>query len=483
MAAPEERRHGSRVDDDVGRDGCRRATPSRTADFEARATQVNAVPSAAADAVASTPPGAAGEPPPAGPLEAIALYDRLLAEYPNYEHNDQVLYQKARAYDELGRTEEAMETMERLIATPTRTRCTTTKCSSGAASTSSRAGSSATPRAPTQRSSRWAPSSSYYELALYKLGLDALQAGVLRGSAAPVHGAARLQGLDRLRLRPAARGGRRAARRGHVPRHQPELLQPRRPGSRAGVLRGQRAVAATRTASTPTSASSTSPSCATTTRRRRTRRSSRSIRSTAPSPHFSMRVVEIYTQGRLPEARAGVEEGVRVQVRLQAEYWRHFDVERVARGAELPEEQPEGPRDPLPRAVPERGARGARSPRTTRRRCAGTASSSSRSRRTPTRRRSTTSSRTCCSRTRTSARRRSEYERTAYDYPPHAQVGGRRLRRDLRAPAAPEGRRRGAAGHGRARHGRELAQLRRHVPGARARRRPSSARPPTTCTR
>ncbi len=52
----------------------------------------------------------------AGALEAIALYDRLLREYPAYEHNDQVLYQMARAYDELGRTEEAMATMERLIA-------------------------------------------------------------------------------------------------------------------------------------------------------------------------------------------------------------------------------------------------------------------------------------------------------------------------------------------------------------------------------
>ena len=52
---------------------------------------------------------------PSGPLEAIALYDRLLTEYPNYEHSDKVLYQMARAYDELGRTEEAIETMERLI--------------------------------------------------------------------------------------------------------------------------------------------------------------------------------------------------------------------------------------------------------------------------------------------------------------------------------------------------------------------------------
>ena len=33
----------------------------------------------------------------------------MLAEYPDYEHNDRVVYQKARAYDELGRTDEAME--------------------------------------------------------------------------------------------------------------------------------------------------------------------------------------------------------------------------------------------------------------------------------------------------------------------------------------------------------------------------------------
>ena len=52
---------------------------------------------------------------PTGPLEAIGLYERLLTEYPNYEHKDKVLYQMARAYDELGRTEEAIDTMERLI--------------------------------------------------------------------------------------------------------------------------------------------------------------------------------------------------------------------------------------------------------------------------------------------------------------------------------------------------------------------------------
>jgi cellulose synthase operon protein C len=52
-----------------------------------------------------------------GPLEAIALYNRLLNDYPGYKNSDQVLYQMARAYDELGRTEEAIDTMERLIRT------------------------------------------------------------------------------------------------------------------------------------------------------------------------------------------------------------------------------------------------------------------------------------------------------------------------------------------------------------------------------
>jgi tetratricopeptide (TPR) repeat protein len=54
---------------------------------------------------------------PTAALEAVALYDKLLNEYPGYENSDKVLYQKARAYGELGRTEEAMETMDLLIRT------------------------------------------------------------------------------------------------------------------------------------------------------------------------------------------------------------------------------------------------------------------------------------------------------------------------------------------------------------------------------
>jgi TolA-binding protein len=52
----------------------------------------------------------------AGPLEAIALYQRLLREYPLYQHNDQVLYQMSRAFEELGRIDEAMKIMGQLVA-------------------------------------------------------------------------------------------------------------------------------------------------------------------------------------------------------------------------------------------------------------------------------------------------------------------------------------------------------------------------------
>jgi len=83
-------------------------------DFERRTTAAGAIP---ASSNADVPPtdGLLGGADPKGPLEAITLYDRILTEYPNYEHRDKVLYQKARAYDELGRTEDAIATMEQLI--------------------------------------------------------------------------------------------------------------------------------------------------------------------------------------------------------------------------------------------------------------------------------------------------------------------------------------------------------------------------------
>ncbi len=137
-------------------------------DFERRTTAEGGI-LAGSNASASAAGAERAGADPKGPLEAIALYDRLLTEYPNYEHRDKVLYQKARAYDELGRTEEAIETMERLIgANPhsehydevqfrrgeyffTRRRYRDAEGAYSAVVTLSAA-------------------SSYYELALYKLG-------------------------------------------------------------------------------------------------------------------------------------------------------------------------------------------------------------------------------------------------------------------------------------------------------------------------
>ncbi len=122
--------------------------------------------------------GNAGAPPadavragadPKGPLEAIALYDRLLTEYPNYEHRDKVLYQKARAYDELGRTEEAMDTMESLIkANPHSEHYDEVQFRRGEYFFTRRRYSDAESAYSTIVS--LGASSSYYEFALYKLG-------------------------------------------------------------------------------------------------------------------------------------------------------------------------------------------------------------------------------------------------------------------------------------------------------------------------
>ncbi len=82
-------------------------------EFEARA----AAPSALAPASALPDlalPGAVAHPSSA-PLEALALYDQILTAYPDYPHNDQVLYQKARAFDELGRVDEAIEVSAILV--------------------------------------------------------------------------------------------------------------------------------------------------------------------------------------------------------------------------------------------------------------------------------------------------------------------------------------------------------------------------------
>jgi outer membrane protein assembly factor BamD (BamD/ComL family) len=90
----------------------RRAESDR--EFERRATGAAAAPAAGQRGALAVPGGQREV--PQGPLDAIALYDQILATYPDYPQIDQVLYQKARAFDELGRVDEAIAVIERLIA-------------------------------------------------------------------------------------------------------------------------------------------------------------------------------------------------------------------------------------------------------------------------------------------------------------------------------------------------------------------------------
>jgi tetratricopeptide (TPR) repeat protein len=47
--------------------------------------------------------------------EAIKLYTTLLSVYPGYEHNDEVLYQLARAYDTTGQPDQALHTLDLIV--------------------------------------------------------------------------------------------------------------------------------------------------------------------------------------------------------------------------------------------------------------------------------------------------------------------------------------------------------------------------------
>jgi tetratricopeptide (TPR) repeat protein len=106
---------------------------------------------------------------PKGPVEAIALYKRLLTEYPSYKNSDQVLYQMARAYDELGRTDEAMETMEQLIrANPHSEHYDEVQFRRGEYFFTRRKYRDA--ENAYSAIVNLGPKSSYYELALYKVG-------------------------------------------------------------------------------------------------------------------------------------------------------------------------------------------------------------------------------------------------------------------------------------------------------------------------
>jgi tetratricopeptide (TPR) repeat protein len=82
------------------------------AEFERRTTLGNARPTSEP---ATSEPAAIDDLDRADAREAIVLYQKLLREYPAYQRNDQVLYQMSRAYEELGRIEEAMAVTDRLV--------------------------------------------------------------------------------------------------------------------------------------------------------------------------------------------------------------------------------------------------------------------------------------------------------------------------------------------------------------------------------
>ena len=105
----------------------------------------------------------------AGAREAIALYDKLLKDYPLYAGNDQVLYQMSRAYEELGQTEDAMRVMDRMVRDFPRSRYLDEVQFRRAEYFFARR-SYMEAEATYKKIVELGVASSYYELALYKLG-------------------------------------------------------------------------------------------------------------------------------------------------------------------------------------------------------------------------------------------------------------------------------------------------------------------------
>jgi len=83
--------------------------------FEKRASSKQKIKPAKSSAVIPLPKGAnIDDLQTAGAKKAIKLYKKLLIKFPLYEHQDQVLYQLSRAYEEVGQVEMAMKVMNKL---------------------------------------------------------------------------------------------------------------------------------------------------------------------------------------------------------------------------------------------------------------------------------------------------------------------------------------------------------------------------------
>src|SRR5512139_388145 len=139
-----------------------------TKDFEKRAAGTEEIKSAIAAEAIATPDGGA-DLQNANASEAIVLYKRLLEKYPLYPRNDQVLYQMSRAYEELGEVDEAMNVMNRMVRDYPASRYTDEiQFRRGEYYFTRRKYRDAEDAYKTIVA--MGESSSYYELALYKLG-------------------------------------------------------------------------------------------------------------------------------------------------------------------------------------------------------------------------------------------------------------------------------------------------------------------------
>ena len=83
--------------------------------------------------------------------EAIRLYTSLLKAYPDYPRNDQVLYQLARAYETTGQPEQALSTLDSIVARYPQQSATSPRCSSAAASCCSPRSAMPRPSRPTRQ--------------------------------------------------------------------------------------------------------------------------------------------------------------------------------------------------------------------------------------------------------------------------------------------------------------------------------------------
>jgi TolA-binding protein len=110
-----------------------------------------------------------GEAIPAGPREAIGTYKKILETDPNDERNDKVIYQMSRAYDEIGQPDEAMDVMNRFVSEYPHSRYVDeVQFRRGEYHFVRRGYRDA--EAAYSAVIRMGSSSSYYELSLYKMG-------------------------------------------------------------------------------------------------------------------------------------------------------------------------------------------------------------------------------------------------------------------------------------------------------------------------